>query len=114
MFKGVQAYFMQQLHPDGGLPMTSAHLLYLATHPVLGADLGWVGDLSVETLRCGVYQSDRDSLDVGLNHAADDEDALARFLRWVPSDINRVWIDGQLMKSTRSRGVGALEAFHKR
>src|SRR5690625_7993125 len=32
MFKeGVQAYFMQQLDPNGGQPLTSAHMLRLAT-----------------------------------------------------------------------------------
>lgn len=105
MFKeGVQAYFMQQLHPDGGLPMTSAHLLYLATASGAQAlDLGdEVGDLSVGKRFDAVYISPtaRQPLDVGLNHAADDEDALAKiFALGTPSDINRVWIDGQLVKS---------------
>lgn len=105
MFKeGVQAYFMQQLHPDGGLPMTSAHLLYLATASGAQAlDLeDEVGDLSVGKRFDAVYISPtaRQPLDVGLNHAADDEDALAKiFALGTPSDINRVWIDGQLVKS---------------
>lgn len=106
MFKeGVQAYFMQQLHPDGGLPMTSAHLLYLATTSGAQA-LGLqdeVGDLSVGKRFDAVYISPtaRQPLDVGLNHAADDEDALAKiFALGTPSDINRVWIDGQLVKSS--------------
>lgn len=105
MFKeGVQAYFMQQLHPDGGLPMTSAHLLYLATAAGAQAlDLeDEVGDLSVGKRFDAVYISPtaRQPLDVGLNHAADDEDALAKiFALGTPSDINRVWIDGQLVKS---------------
>ena len=105
MFKeGVQAYFMQQLHPDGGLPMTSAHLLYLATASGAQAlDLeDEVGDLSVGKRFDAVYISPtaRQPLDVGLNHAADDEDALAKiFALGTPSDINRVWIDGQVVKS---------------
>lgn len=105
MFKeGVQAYFMQQLHPDGGLAMTSAHLLYLATASGAQAlDLeDEVGDLSVGKRFDAVYISPtaRQPLDVGLNHAADDEDALAKiFALGTPSDINRVWIDGQLVKS---------------
>ena len=105
MFKeGVQAYFMQQLHPDGGLPMTSAHLLYLATASGAQAlDLeDEIGDLSVGKRFDAVYISPtaRQPLDVGLNHAADDEDALAKiFALGTPSDINRVWIDGQLVKS---------------
>src|SRR5699024_10024137 len=79
---GVQAYFMQQLHPDGGLPMTSAHLLDLAT--ASGAqelDLqDGVGDLSVGKRFDAVYISPtaRQPLDGGLNHAADDEEALAQ------------------------------------
>lgn len=105
MFKeGVQAYFMQQLHPDGGLPMTSAHLLYLATASgaqALGLE-GEVGDLSVGKRFDAVFLSPtaRQPLDVGLNHAASDEDALAKiFALGTPSDIKSVWIDGQLVKS---------------
>src|SRR5699024_7138403 len=49
MFKeGVQAYFMQQLDPNGGQPLTSAHRLHLATKAGAQAlDLDdKVGDLS--------------------------------------------------------------------
>src|SRR5699024_3629897 len=105
MFKeGVQAYFMQQLHPDGGLPMTSAHLLYLATASGAQAlDLDdEVGDLSVGKRFDAVYISatTRQSLEVRQDHAADDEDALAMiFALGTPFDINRVWIDGLLVKS---------------
>ena len=84
--------------------MTSAHLLYLATASGAQAlDLeDEVGDLSVGKRFDAVYISPtaRQPLDVGLNHAADDEDALAKiFALGTPSDINRVWIDGQLVKS---------------
>ena len=104
MFKeGVQAYFMQQLDPNGGLALTSAHLLHLATRAGAQAlDLDdMVGDLS-EGKRFDavlVRPITGQPLDVGITNAADDEDALAKiFAMGTPADIAGVWIDGQPVK----------------
>ncbi|HIW45372.1 MAG TPA: guanine deaminase [Candidatus Yaniella excrementigallinarum] len=104
MFKeGVQAYFMQQLDPNGGQPLTSAHLLHLATKAGAQAlDLDdKVGDLS-EGKRFDavlVRPTTGQPLDVGITNAADDEDALAKlFAMGTPADIAGVWIDGQPVK----------------
>lgn len=105
MFKeGVQAYFMQQLDPIGGLPLTSAHLLYLATAAGAQAlDLdAEVGDLSVGKRFDAVFirPSPGQPLDVGITHAVDDGDALAKvFALATPADIASVWIDGEVVKS---------------
>ncbi|WP_166970105.1 guanine deaminase [Brevibacterium atlanticum] len=97
--EGVQAYFMQQLDPSGGLPLSAAHLLHLAT--AAGADaLGLaaeVGDLSVGKRFDAAYISPAEGqpLDVGIRHAEDDEAALAKiFAMGTPADITKVWIDG--------------------
>jgi guanine deaminase len=97
--EGLQAYFMQQLLGAEGLPLTSAHLLYLAT--AAGADaLGLaeqVGDLSVgkEFDAVWVRPEDGDPLAVGLSHATSPEDALAKvFALGTTSDIASVWVGG--------------------
>src|SRR5699024_11927111 len=100
---GVQACFMQHLDPNGGQPLTSAHLLHLAT--IAGAQAleldDNVGDLS-EGKRFDavlVRPPTGQPLDVGITNAADDEDALAkRFAMGTPADIAGVWIDGQPVK----------------
>jgi guanine deaminase len=100
--EGLQAYFCQQLLGDHGHPLTAAHLLHLAT--TAGAEaLGLsaeVGDLSVgkrfdaQLLR----PADGSPLAVGVTHAADAEDVLARvFTLGTPADVRAVWIDGQLL-----------------
>ncbi|WP_020387449.1 guanine deaminase [Kribbella catacumbae] len=100
--EGLQAYFCQQLMGDHGHPLTSAHLLRLAT--TAGAEaLGLadqVGDLSVgkrfdaQLLR----PADGSPLAVGVAHADDYEEVLARvFTLGTPADIRAVWIDGQLL-----------------
>lgn len=105
LFKeGVQAYFMQQLDPSGGLPLTSAHLLYLATAAgaqALQLDTE-VGDLSVGKRFDAVLirPTAGQPLDVGITHAADDDEALAKiFALGTPADIASVWIDGQPVKT---------------
>ncbi|MFT9772997.1 guanine deaminase [Brevibacterium casei] len=101
--EGVQAYFMQQLDPAGGVPLTSTHLLYLATSAGAGA-LGLdatVGDLSVGKRFDAVFVDPAagQPLDVGLAHAESDEDALAKiFALGTPADLTRVWVDGDLVK----------------
>ena len=101
--EGVQAYFMQQLDPSGGLPLSSAHLLHLATTAGAEAlELGdQVGDLSVGKRFDAAYikPAKGQPLDVGLTHASSDEDALAKiFAMGTPGDIAQVWVDGELVK----------------
>lgn len=101
LFKeGVQAYFMQQLAPGGGVPLTSAHLLHLATAAGADAlDLGeQVGDLSVGKRFDAVWvrPAAGEPLDIGLRHASSDEDALAKlFALGTPADVATVWVDGR-------------------
>ncbi|MFC0626219.1 guanine deaminase [Kribbella deserti] len=101
--EGLQAYFCQQLLGDRGHPLTAAHLLHLAT--TAGAEaLGLsadVGDLSVgkrfdaQLLR----PAEGSPLAVGITHAADAEDVLARvFTLGTPADVRAVWIDGELLQ----------------
>ncbi|QNE16802.1 guanine deaminase [Kribbella qitaiheensis] len=106
--EGLQAYFCQQLLGDHGHPLSSAHLLHLATAAGakalgLGAD---VGDLSVgkrfdaQLLR----PLDGSPLAVGIEHASDAEDTLARvFTLGTPADIRAVWIDGQLLNDSSGK-----------
>ncbi|MGC2941424.1 MULTISPECIES: guanine deaminase [unclassified Brevibacterium] len=99
LFKeGVQSYFMQQLDPAGGVALTSAHLLHLATAAGAEAlELDEVGVLS-EGKRFDavlIRPAEGQPLDVGIRHAADDADALATiFAMGTPADIAEVWIDG--------------------
>lgn len=101
--EGAQAYFMQQLDPAGGVPLSGAHLLHLATAAGAEAlELGEVGELSVGKRFDAAYlrPTEGQPLDVGLTHAASDEDALAKiFALGTPADITQVWIDGALVKS---------------
>lgn len=104
LFKeGVQAYFMQQLDPSGGLPLSSAHLLHLAT--AAGAEAlelsDQVGDLSEGKRFDAAYiqPTEGQPLAVGLEHASSDNDALAKiFAMGTPADIAQVWVDGRLVK----------------
>ncbi|WBQ07966.1 guanine deaminase [Kribbella sp. CA-293567] len=101
--EGLQAYFCQQLMGDHGLALNSANLLHLATTAGASAlGLADVGDLSVgkrfdaQLLR----PADGSPLAVGLEHAEDAEDALARvFTLGTPADVQAVWIDGQLLEA---------------
>lgn len=102
--EGVQAYFMQQLDPNGGVPLTAAHLLHLATSA--GAEaLGLqsqIGDLSVGKRFDAVLIRPvaEQPLDIGLKHADDNDAALAKiFALGTPADIHSVWIDGHLVKA---------------
>lgn len=100
---GVQAYFMQQLDPSGGLPLSSAHLLHLATSAGAEAlELGdQVGDLSVGKRfdAALIRPVQGQPLDVGIAHADSDSDALAKiFALGTPADVAQVWVDGSLVK----------------
>ncbi|SDT08708.1 guanine deaminase [Brevibacterium siliguriense] len=97
--EGVQSYFMQQLDPAGGVALNSAHLLHLATAAGAEAlELDEVGVLS-EGKRFDavlIRPPEGQPLDVGIRHAADDGDALAKiFAMGTPGDIAEVWVDGK-------------------
>src|SRR5579875_2206440 len=104
MFKeGLQAYFMQQLRGPDGVPLTAAHLLHLATAAgaaALGLD-DQIGDLGVGKRFDALWlrPPPGSPLDVGLEHAGEPEQALARaFALGVSSDVAGVWIDGERVK----------------
>ena len=104
LFKeALQAYFLQQLRGPEGVPLTSAHLLHLATSA--GADaLGLrdqVGDLEVGKRFDAMWldPSPDTPLAVGLRHADGPADALAKtFALATPHDVHGVWVDGQRVK----------------
>lgn len=105
--EGLQAYFMQQLLGADGHPLAPAHLLHLATTAgarALGLD-DQVGALSpglrfdAQLLR----PASGSTLDVGLRHAADADDALAKlFTLGTPADVAQVWIDGEVVSRPAS------------
>ncbi|MGW5239037.1 guanine deaminase [Monashia sp. NPDC004114] len=104
LFKeGLQAYFMQQLLGDQGLPLASPDLLFLATRAgalALGLD-SEVGDLSVgkQFDALWVRPVDGDPLEVGLRQACSPEDALAKaFALACPADVAGVWVGGDRLK----------------
>ena len=101
LFKeGLQAYFVQQLLGDRGVPLTPAHLLYLATAAGAQAlDLAdTVGDLSVGKSFDAVLvrPAKGSTLDVCLENAAGPSDALAKiFVLGTTYDVAQVWIAGE-------------------
>ena len=106
--EGLQAYFMQQLLGSEGLPLTSAHLLWMATSA--GADaLGLadsVGDLCVGKQFDAVWVLPQagNPLDVGLGNASSTLDALAKvFALGTTSDIEGVWVAGDQIAAGRFR-----------
>jgi guanine deaminase len=105
LFKeGLQAYFMQQLLGERGLPLTSAHLLYLATAAGAAA-LGLAEE--VGTFSTGrqfdalwLRPTQGTTLAVGLRHASGPEDALARtFALATSADIEAVFVGGERLAS---------------
>ena len=98
--EALQAYFIQQLLGPAGLPLTPAHLLYLATRAgalALGLDHR-VGDFTVgkdfDAVR--LRPAAGSTLAVNLRHARDTTDALARiFALATPADVAGVWIRGE-------------------
>ena len=100
LFKeALQAYFIQRLSGADGVPLTAAHLLYLATGA--GADaLGLsdqIGDLSAGKQFDAVWLSPPpgSALAVGLTHAANPDDALSKvFALATPADVRAVWVAG--------------------
>lgn len=98
--EALQAYYMQQLLGDRGLPLGPAHLLHLATSAGARA-LGLaeqVGDLSVgkqlDVVR--IRPAAGTPLDVGLRHANGATEALAKvFALGTPADVDGVYIGGE-------------------
>ena len=98
--EGLQAYFMQQLLGDQGLPLTPVHLLYLATGAgarALGlnhriGDFGIGKDFDAVWLRPAAGTA----LAVNIDNALDPVDALARvFALATPADVSGVWARGE-------------------
>jgi guanine deaminase len=108
--EGLQAYFAQQLLGADGHPLTAAHLLHLASSA--GADalgLPEVGDFSVGKRFDAQWlcPAEGSTLDVGLAHAADADDALARvFTLGTPADVRAVWVDGDLVTPAQADESG--------
>ncbi len=105
--EGLQAYFVQQLLGRRGLPLTPAHLLYLATRAgalALGiADR--VGDLAVGREFDAVWLRPPAGgpLAVNIANAADPADALARiFALATPADVAGVWTCGRRISGDTS------------
>jgi guanine deaminase len=111
MFKeGLQAYFLQRLLGEDGVPLTSAHLLYLATGAGARA-LGLadrIGDLGAGKRFDAVLLRPLPGtpLDVGLRHAPGPDEALARvFTLATTADVASVWIDGAEVVATGAQPV---------
>ncbi|HXD28235.1 MAG TPA: guanine deaminase [Arthrobacter sp.] len=95
--EGLQAYFHQQLQPDG-LALGPAHLLYLATRAgalALGhSEVGYLG-VGATFDAIEVSPPPASPLHAILRHAASAERALAAvFANGTSADISRVWMGG--------------------
>lgn len=97
--EGLQAYFMQQLMGPDGLPLSPAHLLYLAT--LAGAEAlglgGVVGDFRVGKQFDAAYLRPPagSTLETVLRHAESEERTLAAlFTLGTTHDIAQVWVGG--------------------
>ncbi|MDQ3155718.1 MAG: guanine deaminase [Actinomycetota bacterium] len=105
--EGLQAYFMQQLLGVKGLPLSSAHLMYLATASGAAA-LGLadqVGDFTVgkQFDALWIRPPGGSTLDVGLRHAQDPDEALAKvFALGSTVDVASVWVGGQQVLPAQS------------
>ncbi|KQY63613.1 MULTISPECIES: guanine deaminase [unclassified Nocardioides] len=110
--EGLQAYFAQQLLGELGHPLTAAHLLHLATSAGAAAlGLDEVGDFSVGKRFDAQWlcPAEGSTLDVGLAHASDAAEALARtFALGTPADVRTVWVDGDLVSSEDSDQASVL------
>jgi guanine deaminase len=104
--EGLQAYFVQQLLGERGLPLGPAHLLHLATSAGAQA-LGLadqVGDLSIGKQLDAVWLRPPagSPLDVGLRHAADAGESLAKaFTLGTPADVAGVFVSGASVVTAR-------------
>ncbi|GGO24540.1 guanine deaminase [Deinococcus humi] len=97
--EGLQAYFMQQLQADAGVPLSPTHLLYLATRAGAEAlDLhDQLGDFSVGKAFDAVWlcPPEGSTLDAILNHASSPSETLAAlFANGTQADVAQVWVGG--------------------
>jgi guanine deaminase len=98
--EALQAYFMQQLLGADGLPLTVAHLLYLATRGgarALGLDHR-IGDFAPDKDFDAVWLRPKigSTLAANFEHAGDVVEGLARmFALATASDVAQVWVGGQ-------------------
>ncbi len=105
LFKeGLQAYFVQRLLGDAGLPLGAGHLLHLSTSAgaaALGlADV--VGDLSEGKQFDAICLRPPagTALDVGLRHAGSPEEALGKVYALASdADVADVWVGGAQIAS---------------
>jgi guanine deaminase len=120
LFKeGLQAYFVQRLLGDAGLPLAPGHLLHLSTAAgaaALGlADV--VGDLSVgkELDAICLRPPAGTALDIGLRHAGSPEEALGKIFALAgDADVADVWVAGeQIASGGFLRPVGAGPAVRR-
>ncbi|MDB5046334.1 MAG: amidohydrolase [Deinococcus sp.] len=102
--EGLQAHFMQQLMGPDGVPLSPAHLLYLATRA--GAEAlqleGQLGDFSTGKSFDAVYlrPAAGSVMATVLSHAPSTERALASlFAGGTQSDVAQVWVAGDLVYS---------------
>lgn len=106
--EGLQAYFAQQVLGELGHPLTAAHLLHLATTAGASAlGLDEVGDFSVGRRFDAQWlcPAEGSALEVGLAHASDAAEALARaFALGTPADVRSVYVDGELVTAGLSDG----------
>jgi len=100
LFKeGLQAYFVQQAQGGAGVPLTSAHLLHLATAAGAAA-LGLssaIGSFSEGQAYDALWLRPQAEtpLQILLHHASSPEDALAKaFAHATSADVAEVWVAG--------------------
>jgi guanine deaminase len=100
--EGLQAYFVQQALGADGVPLTSAHLLHLATAAGaaalgLSSTVGSFSEgLSYDAL--WLRPASGTPLDILLRYAASTEDALAKaFAHGTSADVAQVWVAGEVV-----------------
>lgn len=96
--EGLQASFMQALLGPAGLPLSPAHLLFLATRAgalALGLEVGDLGE-GRPFDAVWILPERGDPLDIGLRRAESAEGALAKvFALGTPADVAGVWVAGE-------------------
>ena len=116
LFKeGLQAYFVQQALAGDGVPLTSAHLLHLATTAGaaaldLATTVGFFGE-GMAFDACWLRPSTGTPLDILLRFAASPEDALAKaFAHATSADVAQVWVAGEVVSADQWWPPAALQS----